>query len=125
MKINEILGAWYENKDWYHKHGISKKDYNLLVKYSSDDKVNEAHFEDDQVELETNPVDHDQDDLLAFCKKRGIKVEKRGAHNLVRFSGKKEDLRDMINQFWGEPAHYLSQIKEEKEAYTGQGCRNS
>lgn len=88
------------------------KVYEILNPSSEDTKVNEAHFEDDQVELETHPVDHDQDDLLAFCKKRGIKVEKRGAHNLVRFSGKKEALRDMISQFWGEPQDYISHIKD-------------
>ncbi len=71
--------------------------------------LDEAHFDDPEFDMQT----HDDDkEIMDWCKKNAVKVEKKGAKNLVRFSGPREALRQMIHQFWGQPADYTSAIRE-------------
>ena len=63
-----------------------------------------AYFEDDS-------VDFSDTNLIDFCKKNDIKIEKRG-HGLTRFTADKKKLQQMIQTCWGEPADYIDFIKE-------------
>lgn len=67
--------------------------------------IQEAYFEDDSVDLSDS-------ELIDFCKSSGIKVEPKGAHGLIRFTGSKAQLQHMINSYWGEPDDYIDNIKE-------------
>lgn len=87
-------------KQWLKRHTLEG-----LKRHS----VKEAHFDDSEFDMQTHD---DDDEIMKWCKKNNVKVEKKGAKNLVRFSGSKEALRDMIHQFWGQPADYTAAIRE-------------